>query len=30
MALEELSARWGLGTSLQRVLDALAQNGKAQ
>ncbi|WP_370096185.1 5'-3' exonuclease H3TH domain-containing protein [Streptacidiphilus sp. MAP12-20] len=27
MALEELSARWGLGTSLQRVLDALAQAG---
>ncbi|WP_037610143.1 5'-3' exonuclease [Streptacidiphilus rugosus] len=29
MALEELSARWGLGTSLQRVLDALAHAGAA-
>ncbi|MER7919059.1 MULTISPECIES: 5'-3' exonuclease [unclassified Streptomyces] len=27
MALEELSARWGLGTSLTRLLDTLAQNG---
>ncbi|WP_042450067.1 5'-3' exonuclease [Streptacidiphilus jiangxiensis] len=27
MALEELAARWNLGTSLQRVVDALAHHG---
>ncbi|MBF9068566.1 5'-3' exonuclease [Streptacidiphilus fuscans] len=27
-ALHDLAARWGLGSSLTRVLDALAQNGK--
>ena len=29
MALEELASRWGLGSALQRVLDALRQTGKA-
>ncbi|MFJ6213598.1 5'-3' exonuclease H3TH domain-containing protein [Streptomyces sp. NPDC092296] len=28
MTLEELAARWGLGTSLQRLLDALAAPGR--
>ncbi len=28
MALESLASRWGLGSSLQRVVDALAQHGK--
>ena len=28
MTLDDLSARWGLGTSLTRLLDTLAQTGR--